>query len=72
MLPAANKMFAQWCGDVLLKVLSSFNVWFRGTGRSFDKAPLQKHKRYRQCPWDGDVPNEKVSLTWSLIYPPVD
>ena len=27
---AHNKMFAQWCGDVLLKVLSSFNVWCRG------------------------------------------
>jgi hypothetical protein len=26
----ANKMFAQWCGDVLLKVLSSFNAWCRG------------------------------------------
>jgi hypothetical protein len=23
-------MFAQWCGDVLLKVLSSFNVLCRG------------------------------------------
>ena len=23
---AGNKMFLQWCGDVSLKVLSSFNV----------------------------------------------
>ena len=23
---AGNKMFAQWCGDVLLKVLSSFHA----------------------------------------------
>jgi hypothetical protein len=30
------------------KVLSSFYVWFRGTGRGFEKAPLQKHKRCAQ------------------------
>ena len=33
------------------KVLSSFNVWFRGTGRGFGKAPLQKHKRWQQLGW---------------------
>jgi hypothetical protein len=27
------------------KVLSSFNALVRGTGRGFEKAPLQKHKR---------------------------
>jgi hypothetical protein len=30
------------------KFLSSFHVWFRGTGRSFEIAPLRKHKRYQQ------------------------
>jgi hypothetical protein len=28
--PAHNKMFLQWCGEVLLKVLSSFNALCRG------------------------------------------
>jgi hypothetical protein len=41
-------MFAQWCGDVLLKVLSSFHVLVSGTGRGFETAPLRKHKRYGQ------------------------
>ena len=27
------------------KVLSSFNIWFRGAGRDFNKSPLHKHKR---------------------------
>ena len=35
------------CG-VSYKYLSSFNVSFRGTGRGFGKAPLQKHKRCAQ------------------------
>lgn len=38
-------MFAQWCGDVLLKVLSSVLRLVSGTGRSFETAPLRKHKR---------------------------
>jgi hypothetical protein len=46
---AANKMFAQWCGDVLLKVLSSFHVLVSGTGRGFETAPLRKHKRWWQA-----------------------
>ena len=33
---------------VSYKYLSSFNVWFRGPGRGFGSAPLQKHKRWRQ------------------------
>jgi hypothetical protein len=43
-------MFAQWCGDVLLKVLSSFHVLVSGTERGFETAPLRKHKRYAQAP----------------------
>jgi hypothetical protein len=31
------------------KVLSSFNVWFSGTGRGFGSPPLRKHKRCGQC-----------------------
>lgn len=40
------EMFAQRCGDMLLKVLSSFCVLVSGTGRGFETAPLCKHKRY--------------------------
>ena len=43
---------ACFCNGALtdwFKVLSSFHNWFRGTGRGFRKAPLQKHKRYAQC-----------------------
>ncbi|MCX8490306.1 MAG: hypothetical protein ORN54_04490 [Cyclobacteriaceae bacterium] len=47
--PATNKMFAQWCVDVLLKVLSSFNVFVSGTGRGFETAPLRKHTRWAQA-----------------------
>jgi len=32
-------------GSVSYKFLFSFHVWFRGTGRGFGSAPLQKHKR---------------------------
>jgi hypothetical protein len=46
-MAAANKMFAQWCGYVLIKVLSSFHVFVSGTGRGFETAPLRKHKRWR-------------------------
>jgi hypothetical protein len=45
-------MFAQWCGDVLLKVLSSFHVLVSGTGRGFETAPLRKHKRCGQLNFD--------------------
>ncbi len=42
------------------KVLSSFNVWFRGTGRGFEKAPLQKHKRCRQFYFGQDDQPDKT------------
>ena len=48
--PAANKMFLQWCGDVLPKVYIFVQRFVSGTGRGFASAPLKKHKRYSQWP----------------------
>ncbi|MCE2896317.1 MAG: hypothetical protein LW721_17930 [Flammeovirgaceae bacterium] len=45
---AANKMFLQWCGDVLPKVYIFVQRLVSGTGRGFGSAPLKKHKRYGQ------------------------
>jgi len=46
---ATTKCFCSGAVTSCIKVLSSFNIWFRGTGRGFGKAPLQKHKRWRQA-----------------------
>jgi hypothetical protein len=57
---------ACFCNGALtswFKVLSSFNVWFRGTGRGFDKAPLQKHKRWQQAAGQTD----KLELTNEIL-----
>ena len=48
---AANKMFLQWCGEMLSKVYIFAQRFVSGTGRGFGSAPLQKHKRYKQCRW---------------------
>ncbi|UXE68870.1 MAG: hypothetical protein KA713_09955 [Chryseotalea sp. WA131a] len=43
-------MFLQWCRDELVLsfiFVQRFSTW---TGRGFEKAPLQKHKRYAQAP----------------------
>jgi hypothetical protein len=45
---AANKMFLQWCGDVLPKVYIFVQRLVSGTGRGFASAPLKKHKRCAQ------------------------
>jgi hypothetical protein len=58
-----NKMFLQWCGEVLLKVLSSFYVLVSGTGRGFGSAPLRKHKRWASCLSDKKV-SEKIDYFW--------
>jgi len=42
---AHNKMFLQWCGDVLPKVYIFVQRFVSGTGRGFGSAPLKKHKR---------------------------
>jgi hypothetical protein len=44
---AANKMFLQWCGEVLPKVYIFVQRFVSGTGRGFGSAPLKKHKRWR-------------------------
>jgi hypothetical protein len=43
-----TKCFCNGAMTSWFKVLSSFNVFVRGTGRGFEKAPLQKHKRCGQ------------------------
>jgi hypothetical protein len=47
--PAGNKMFLQWCGDVLPKVYIFVQRFVSGTGRGFRSAPLKKHKRCAQA-----------------------
>jgi len=42
---AANKMFLQWCRDELGLSFIFVQRLVSGTGRGFEKAPLQKHKR---------------------------
>jgi hypothetical protein len=59
-------MFAQWCGDVLLKVLFSFHVLLSGTGRGFEIAPLRKHKRCALLPRTVKT-KRKMNLTKKLI-----
>ena len=63
---------------VSYKFLSSFHVWFRGTGRGFESAPLQKHKRYGQLGalcgqdvFDKKIPVDKTQ-TWTLDFSPDD
>jgi hypothetical protein len=46
---AANKMFLQWCGEVLSKVYIFIQRFVSGTGRGFESAPLKKHKRCALC-----------------------
>ncbi|MFN7258757.1 MAG: hypothetical protein ACK5TU_02560, partial [Cyclobacteriaceae bacterium] len=54
-----TKCFCNGAVTSYFKVLSSFNVWFRGTGSGFGKAPLQKHKRWLPYLWT----NETVNIT---------
>jgi hypothetical protein len=44
-----NKMFLQWCSDVLPKVYIFVQRFVSGTGRGFGSAPLKKHKRCAPC-----------------------
>jgi hypothetical protein len=53
----ANKMFLQWCGDVLPKVYIFVQRLVSGTGRGFGSAPLKKHKRYGQFAGRVCIPN---------------
>jgi hypothetical protein len=65
---AANKMFLQWCGDVLPKVYIFVQRLVSGTGRGFASAPLKKHKRWQQA-FQKDSPMNKVLIlllfTWT-------
>lgn len=49
MRTVANKMFAQWWGDVLVESVIFVQRFVSGTGRGFESPPLRKHKRYAQC-----------------------
>jgi hypothetical protein len=65
---AANKMFLQWCGDVLPKVYIFVQRFVSGTGRGFGIAPLKKHKRWQQYlhdKWDYLIGFQKGKRTMS-------
>jgi hypothetical protein len=65
-LATYNNMFALWPGDqlsfsIFIKTTFGFHakrVAGSGTTRGFEKAPLQKHKRYRS----GKKTNHNVTM----------
>jgi hypothetical protein len=62
-----NSMFLQWCRDELVLsfiFVQRFSTW---TGRGFDKAPLQKHKRCAQGGKVGSGDND-VFILFGLVY----
>jgi hypothetical protein len=69
MCTTANKMFAQWWGDVLVQSVIFVQRFVSGTGRGFESPPLRKHKRWAQLSLDNmnttiELPNRK---SWLLI-----
>ncbi|MFN7328887.1 MAG: hypothetical protein ACK5UP_05215, partial [Bacteroidota bacterium] len=63
-----NKMFAQWCVDVLPKVYIFVQRLVSGTGRGFGSAPQQKHTRCGQPRWTDEKTENDIDFNAIKLF----